>query len=153
AITVSAQTTTLTERDGLELLGNPTAGPYVEITVMDNGHGLTPEAWRSVLLEPFFSTKPRHHGIGLALVYRILHSYRGGLRLDSEPGRGTQAHVFLPLALGLAPVAADHADLAPSNGSERVLVVDDDPLIRQLMCTRLEKAGYDGTGAGDGVQA
>jgi len=95
-VTFSARVTDLTDQDCLELLGNTAPGPHVEITIADSGCGFSPEARRRLFTEPFFSNKPRHRGLGLAVVYGILQTYRGGLRFGPDPEQGTVVRLFLP---------------------------------------------------------
>ncbi len=97
-VTLTARLVTLTESDSRQVLGNAAAGPHVEITIADNGKGLGTVARQYLFRELFFSTKPRHQGLGLAIVYGILHAYRGGLRLDPGPEGGTVVRVVLPVA-------------------------------------------------------
>ncbi|HLN26149.1 MAG TPA: response regulator [Gemmataceae bacterium] len=152
-ISLSAQVAELTGWDCLELLGNPSPGRFVEIRVADDGIGLSPEAQQRLFLEPFFSSKPRHRGMGLASIYGTLHAYRGGMRLDPGGEKGTVVRIYIPVAK--AP------DEAPSEGhpgkgkatGEKVLVVDDDPLTLHFMCSILERAGYRVHRATDGAQA
>jgi signal transduction histidine kinase/ActR/RegA family two-component response regulator len=136
SVSITATPTLLTQDDCLDLMGNPTPGPFVELAVTDDGCGFSAEASRLCLNELFFSTKPRHKGLGLAVVYGILQAHNGGLRIDAGAERGTSVKVYLPAAPGLAP---SHAK---QNGRERVLIVDDDPIILQLCSTTLERAGY-----------
>ena len=75
------------------------AGPHVLVTVSDTGAGIKPEVRRRLFAEPFFTTKVRHRGLGLAVAFRILSAHRGGVQLDPAPppGPGTVARVVLPL--------------------------------------------------------
>ncbi|MBL8793112.1 MAG: hypothetical protein JNM56_04345 [Planctomycetia bacterium] len=98
SITVTARVLSLGKTEAAALIGQPSPGPGVEIVVADSGPGLSADAQRRVLHEPFFTTKPRHRGLGLPVVYRILQAHRGGFHLESEPGRGTTVRMFLPLA-------------------------------------------------------
>jgi signal transduction histidine kinase len=98
SITVSARVLKLTAADALDLFGNLRPGPYVEICVADTGTGLSPEAQRLLFATPFYSTKPRHRGIGLATAYGILHVHYGGLRLYPGTDHGAVARVLIPLA-------------------------------------------------------
>jgi K+-sensing histidine kinase KdpD len=99
-VTLVARSATLTEADCLGLFGNPGPGPCVEVAVSDTGCGLSLEVQRHLLAEPFFSSKPGHRGLGLAIVHGILHVHRGGFRLDPGPERGAVVRLFLPLAGG-----------------------------------------------------
>jgi CheY-like chemotaxis protein len=91
-----------------------------------------------LLVEPFFTTKTRHRGYGLGVAYGILSSHGGALAV--EPARvGTLARAYLPVAAAGVPVRPP--ELAATAG-QRVLVVDDDPMILQLVQTTLQRAGY-----------
>jgi CheY-like chemotaxis protein len=151
-VTLSARRTDLEELDCLDLLGNPMAGPHVELVVTDTGCGISPEARARLFLEPFFTTKPRHRGLGLAAVFGLLQSHRGGLRLGPTLEQGTAVRVFLPLAFEAS--RSTLGDASPSLASgEKVLVVDDDPLLLQFVCTTLQRAGYRVQGAAGADEA
>jgi nitrogen-specific signal transduction histidine kinase/CheY-like chemotaxis protein len=104
----------------------------VRVDVSDTGCGMTPEVLRRVFT-PFFTTKPTGtgSGLGLAISRRIVDALGGGISIESAPGRGTVAHVFLPRAEDRQERAAAAADPAPRTSRRgRVLVVDDDALVR-----------------------
>jgi signal transduction histidine kinase len=109
AICLTAQATRLTASDCLDLFGTPTPGQAVELCVSDKGSGLSAETQQKLFAEPFFSTRPGHRGMGLAVVYGIVQAHHGGFRLDPGPeGRGAVARVVLPLAAaGTQPTASD----------------------------------------------
>src|SRR4029079_6808191 len=118
--------------------------------ITDTGCGLSPEVRRRIFAEPFFSTKPRHRGLGLAVVYGILRAHRGGIRVEQGAERGTVVHLYFPVvAHGAPPAPVLSAPAALPAQGERILVVDDEPLVLQLMCTTLAKAGYQAQGATD----
>lgn len=96
AIAVAARRIDLTAAACTELWGDAKPGPFVEFTVADRGGGLAPATRQRLFHEPFFSNKPRHRGLGLAIVCRILISRRGGFRLEPASEGGTVARVFLP---------------------------------------------------------
>jgi signal transduction histidine kinase len=112
-VRVSARTVELTEADARGYLGRAAAGPYLQIAVSDTGPGIKPEVRRRLFVEPFFTTKVRHRGLGLAVAYRVLCSHRGGIQLDPvpPPGTGTMAKVVLPLA-AVRPPAVVPAPIA-----------------------------------------
>jgi signal transduction histidine kinase len=83
--------------------GRPAAGPHVEVRVADQGAGLTDEARRKMFVEPFFTTKFRHRGLSLAVVYRMVYAHRGGVQADARPGQGTIVRVVFPLAAARVP--------------------------------------------------
>jgi signal transduction histidine kinase/ActR/RegA family two-component response regulator len=126
--------------DCLDYFGDPRPGEQVEIVVADDGPGLSPEARRGLFADPFFSTKPRRRGLGLATAYGILYAHRGGLRLLPGPGgRGVRAEAVVPVA---GPAAAPPLTNGEAASGERVLVVDDDPRVLQFVAATLERAGY-----------
>jgi signal transduction histidine kinase/FixJ family two-component response regulator len=138
-IKVSARSRSLTAEQCLDLFGVAEPGSYVEVAVVDNGSGLSPEVCRRLLVEPFFTTKTRQRGYGLAVVHGILVSHRGALAIEPLAD-GTAARVYLPLASVPATVAG--AEPTTSMTGERVLVVDDDPLVLKLAQATLQRAGF-----------
>jgi two-component system, cell cycle sensor histidine kinase and response regulator CckA len=149
--------TSVVAREPHALLPRPddTATALVRLQVCDSGAGMAPEVLEH-LFEPFFTTKPAGQGtgLGLATCYGIVHQHGGRIYVESQPGVGTTVTVELPSCA--APAAADapslqHA-LAPE-GRELLLVVDDEPGIRALMCRVLEGAGYSVLLAADGAEA
>lgn len=113
--------------------------PAVRITVRDTGPGIDP--WiRERIFEPYFTTKPERAGMGLPTVHGIVRQCGGEVSVESVPGEGTAVHLLLP-ATGAPPEAPDApAGLAP--GTERILVVDDEDLVRNVVRAVLERAGY-----------
>jgi signal transduction histidine kinase len=106
-VRVAALPVELTEADARGYLGRPSAGAHVLVTLTDTGIGIKPEVRRRLFVEPFFTTKVRHRGLGLAIAYRILCAHRGGIQIDSvpPPGSGTQVRVVLPLSPVRPPAA------------------------------------------------
>jgi signal transduction histidine kinase len=98
SVSLSARRQELSEADSAEAWGAADAGPHVEVQVLDTGCGLTAEVRRRLFHEPLFTTKPRHSGLGLAIVVRTLQANRGGLVLQPADHRGTRARLFLPIA-------------------------------------------------------
>lgn len=114
-VRVTARTVELTAADARAYLGKAEAGPHVLVTVSDTGPGIKPDVRRRVFAEPFYTTKVRHRGLGLAVAFRILSAHRGGVQLDPAPppGTGTVARVVLPLAAHRAAVAPPAASTTP----------------------------------------
>ncbi len=148
AITVSAHTVELNAAEARQLFGDVRPGAYVEVRIADSGAGLTPEARRQLFTEPFFSTKPRSRGFGLAIAYGILSAHHGGIELVGRAEGGTLVRLVLPVAAIAAPTVPVPRPPAASPspparaGSEKVLVVDDDPMILHFVTTSLQRAGF-----------
>jgi signal transduction histidine kinase/ActR/RegA family two-component response regulator len=118
-----------------------TPGPYVMIEVSDTGCGMD-ELTRSRIFEPFFTTKEKGTGLGLSTVYGIVKQSGGYVWVYSEPGQGTTFKVYLPRVEQAADALNVPAASEPVRGSETVLLVEDDELVRGLALDVLELSGY-----------
>lgn len=126
----------------------------VNITIRDNGPGI-PDQLKARIFEPLFTTKGvgSGTGIGLALCNRIVEVHGGKIRLDSRKGGGAQFLIRLP-ASTLASRIADAEQVAGrSAGAKRILVIDDEEDVADLMAEILEEAGYEVMAAGSGAEA
>jgi signal transduction histidine kinase len=103
-LSVTSELIELAESEARDLLGNASAGPFVGICVSDEGSGVKEVHRKRLFVEPFFTTKVRHRGLGLPVVYRIVHAHRGGVRYQAS-GRGSIFQLFLPLAAARAAVS------------------------------------------------
>jgi PAS domain S-box-containing protein len=122
--------------------GSP--GLYVVLSVGDTGTGISPEHLPHIF-EPFFTTKDvgKGTGLGLATVYGIVHQHRGWITVDSEPNRGTVFQIFLPASNQEPDTVADVTYTLPSrSGKETILLVEDEPALRNLVKCILERSGY-----------
>ncbi len=135
------------------------AQPVVRISVRDTGTGIPPEVMQR-LCEPFFTTKEQHKGTGLGLSTALgtITSAGGLLRVESEVGKGTTFHVYLPVANQPAsgvPTSGAHrlSFLKPSAQARRVLVVEDDPEVRATVSAALLAGGFAVVEASDGQAA
>lgn len=97
-VKLSARVSELDAQHAATLVGRASAGSFVEVTVSDSGGQLSPEVQRRLFYEPFFTTKPRHRGLGLAIVYRIVAAHGGGLQVNPSEHGETVVRVFLPVA-------------------------------------------------------
>jgi PAS domain S-box-containing protein len=129
-------------------------GRYVLLAVADTGHGVD-RATQARLFEPFFTTKPvgKGTGLGLAMVYGILKASGGHVSVESEPGRGTTFHLFLPAVERPETVPLPASRYAQPGGTETVLVVEDEAGVRALARQALEARGYQVLEASDGETA
>lgn len=109
--------------------------------VMDNGPGMDLMTLQRVF-EPFFTTKGAGTGLGLATAYAIIVEHGGTIECASRPNRGTEFVIKLPVHAGAIESIPEPTVSAFVGGSERILVVDDDPLVRQVTSAALREAGY-----------
>ena len=126
----------------------------VEVEVQDGGVGMD-EATRQRLFEPFFTTKElgKGTGLGLATVYAIVEQCGGEIRVDTAPGRGTRMTLRLPRSDEVPTRSLPSEGTGPPRGSETVLVVEDDPLVRRVTARALRELGYQVLEAVDGEEA
>ncbi|HEX9872078.1 MAG TPA: ATP-binding protein, partial [Candidatus Tectomicrobia bacterium] len=120
------------------------AGSYVLLTVRDTGRGMDATT-RSRLFEPFFSTKSRGRGTGLGLstVYGVISQSGGHIEVDSAPGRGTVLKIYLPqIEKPATPQKPDASTVKLQQGSETVLLVEDEDEVRAAVCESLRMRGY-----------
>jgi len=121
---------------GTITIGTEVQGRWLVITVSDDGIGMSEEV-KARCLEPFFSTKEdQGTGLGLGSVHGIVRRHEGEIDIQSEEGRGTSISVSLPLEKSAKPPEAPKPASAPS-ATLRVLVVEDEPLVREVICVYL----------------
>jgi two-component system, cell cycle sensor histidine kinase and response regulator CckA len=134
--------------------GDISPGEYVMLAVSDTGTGMTEEVRRRAF-EPFFTTKPVGvgTGLGLATCYGIVKQNRGAIFLYSEPGRGTTIKAYFPRAAGVAPKLEAAPRDTTEAGTEAILLVEDDSLVRDVAERTLRQAGYSVMTAADGMIA
>lgn len=121
------------------------AGRFVRLRITDTGIGMD-SATLGRIFEPFFTTKDvgKGTGLGLATAYGIVKQHEGWLEVDSEPGKGSTFHVFLPASDKVPAFAEEEAaSAAPvAGGSETILIVEDEPVLRSMARDILEEYGY-----------
>ncbi|MCW5751263.1 MAG: PAS domain S-box protein [Alphaproteobacteria bacterium] len=131
-------------------------GPYVMVAVSDTGAGMDPATMERAF-EPFFTTKDvgKGSGLGLSMVYGFVSQSRGHVRLESEPGAGTVVRIYLPRAAAAATGNSSSAldDERIETGTERILLVEDDDLVRDHVQGQLASLGYEVVAVRSGVAA
>ncbi|MGH9806352.1 MAG: ATP-binding protein [Terriglobia bacterium] len=143
SITVSSRDIQLRDKDTAGIPGS-TPGQYVELAVTDSGTGMSKETLAHIF-DPFFTTKAEGKGTGLGLstVFGIAKQSDGDVAIDSEPGRGTTIRVYLPrVAEPAQQVQAPTTDGELPRGSETILLVDDEELVRGFEREVLTSSGY-----------
>jgi signal transduction histidine kinase/CheY-like chemotaxis protein len=134
-------------------------GPYLHVTVTDDGPGLPPEHLSRVF-DPYFTTKSDGHGLGLATVHSILKRHRGHIDIESQLGVGTTFHFWLPAIAQPASAQPPRANLSASAAPDgfprftgRALVMDDELTIRRILQHFLARLGFEPTAVADGAAA
>ncbi|HEY83558.1 MAG TPA: PAS domain S-box protein [Chloroflexi bacterium] len=131
------------------------AGIYVLISVSDTGGGMDKQT-QSRIFEPFFTTKEQGEGtgLGLATVYGIVEQSGGHLFVKSQPGQGSTFNVYLPAAQAFDPLLDTGQSLpAQPEGTETILLVEDEDIVRRLIARILHEAGYTVLEAANGKEA
>ncbi|MDM8537415.1 ATP-binding protein [Desulfobacterales bacterium HSG17] len=168
-LTIEAQNHIISDENGVKL---PLAqGKYVKVTVQDKGTGI-PEENLPRIFDPYFTTKEmgtqKGMGLGLAIIRSIIHKHKGFIFAESEPGAGSAFHIYLPahendklnadFKIGADvpdsdPVLSEHNYEKRDLSVKKILVMDDEEMIRDLVCHILKKLGYEPGCAKDGIEA
>jgi PAS domain S-box-containing protein len=125
-------------------------GDYVMIAIRDRGIGMPKEVVHRIF-DPFYTTKAKGHGLGLATCYSIIKRHGGYIDVESEPGKGSTFRVYLPASM--EPVVADTATIVKHRGVGTVMVMDDEDVIRNTLRKMLESLGYAVVCKNDGKEA
>ena len=132
-----------------------TPGEYINVAVSDTGTGMTPEVLEKVF-DPFFTTKEvgKGSGLGLSMVYGFVKQSKGHITIYSEVDHGTTVKLYMPRSQeGAAKIDTEDEALDDARGSERILVVEDDPSVRKVPVKILRGHGYQVAEAGSGEEA
>lgn len=124
---------------------------YVQVSIGDSGKGIE-ESHLGHIFEPYFSTKQEGSGLGLAVCHSIIQKHSGEIHVESEIGRGTRFIFYLPAILGnrLSPVSFESA---PSPGSGKIMIMDDEEMVCKLAADMLAHLGYEVIRVSDGNEA
>lgn len=146
-VKVACENVVVSEDDDLGLA----PGRYVKISIKDQGNGIS-QAHRGKVFDPYFTTKGKGSGLGLTSAYSIVKKHGGRLTVESTEGAGSTFTMFLPASL--APVAVSESEEAGLHcGSGKILVMDDDEILLDVIGAMLEGMGYEAEFAQDGKQA
>jgi len=127
------------------------AGNYIRISIQDTGPGIAPDHLPKIF-DPYFTTKKDGSGLGLSIVHSIVQNHEGHIFVDSQPGAGTTFQIYLPAS----PKKVSRNEDEPSQvfkGSGKILVMDDEEMIRDFAKELLEYLGYEVELARDGAEA
>lgn len=128
-------------------------GQYVKVSIADHGVGI-PADELDKIFDPFFTTKKLGSGLGLAITNSIINNHGGHIEVDSEPGVGTTFTFYLPASTGRSLSSLKQESVVNSvQGKGRVLIMDDEKMIRDLIGNMLESFGYEALFARDGEEA
>ena len=126
-------------------------GHYVKITVADQGIGI-PSNYLGKIFDPYFTTKQKGSGLGLATVHSIIRNNAGYITVKSQVGVGTTFYVYLPAVAGKISTQKE-SPAAPIQGQGRILIMDDEEMVRKVLGTMLKKLGYEVDDAVSGEEA
>jgi PAS domain S-box-containing protein len=141
------------EPDDKNMLLHLLAGEYVKFTVADTGVGIGPDVIPKIF-DPYFTTKEvgKGTGMGLAIIHGVMKECGGAITVDSKLGQGAAFHVYFPVVKEVTvPVTQEQEDIP--RGTERVLLVDDEPILADMGKDMLERLGYHVTVQYDSSQA
>jgi PAS domain S-box-containing protein len=144
-IRVTADNLVLEEERGMQVK----PGRYIRISIQDQGTGIA-EKHLSKIFDPYFTTKNEGSGLGLAAAYSIIKKHSGHISVDSLLGAGTTFSIYLPVSDKAIPVKEEAALLT---GEGKVLLMDDDRVLREMVDEMLEMLGYETEFAEDGAEA
>jgi PAS domain S-box-containing protein len=114
---------------------------YVKISIHDDGTGI-PEEVLPKIFDPFFTTKQKGNGLGLAICHSIVKRHGGWIDVESAPGKGTTFHIYLPASRKTSAMVSPQKQASFHRGSGRILIMDDEEIIRQSVGKILDTLGY-----------
>ena len=142
--------------DNVEFIANediplPHENNYLKITISDNGAGISEDAIENIF-DPYFSTKKNGSGLGLAISHSIISKHNGHIGVQSKPGQGTTFTIYLPTSARSHPADKEKATIY-TKGSGKILVMDDEAMVRNVAQSMLMYLGYEVVCANHGTEA
>jgi PAS domain S-box-containing protein len=147
-ITVTVENVVLQER----IIAALPAGAYVKVSIRDEGTGI-PDEHLPKIFDPYFTTKQQGSGLGLASVYSIIKKHDGHITVASKPGQGATFHVYLPASQNVTTAQPAAPACPVVAGQGRILIMDDEQLVREVSGEMLKELGYEVAFAQHGAQA
>jgi len=147
-VRIAAENKSIEANDGLPL----TKGKYVKVSISDQGCGIPKENIKKIF-DPYFTTKDKGSGLGLTAAYSIIEKHHGYIQVESEAGTGTTFSVYLPASDSLLLIEKKEFQYFPADKKGRILIMDDEEILRNFVVRMLKKAGYEVSAASDGVEA
>jgi len=147
-LTIQGENKTVSSVDNLPI----TEGQYVKITISDTGVGI-PDKILERVFEPYFTTKQSGSGLGLATCYSIIKQHGGLLKVYSEVGKGSSISIYIPATILKVDSEDKHDEFKPLVGSGKILIMDDEEIIRTTLGQMLEHLGFEVAHANDGHEA
>jgi len=147
-VRIAAENKSIEANDGLPL----TKGKYVKVSISDQGCGVPKENIKKIF-DPYFTTKDKGSGLGLTAAYSIIEKHHGYIQVESEAGTGTTFSVYLPASESSLLIEKKESEYFPAGKKGRILIMDDEEILRNFVVRMLKKAGYEVSAASDGVEA
>jgi len=116
-------------------------GKYIKITMQDQGTGISKDNLRNIF-DPYFTTKKKGHGLGLATSYSIIKNHGGHIEVESELEKGTKFHIYLPATGENIPIS-NKSRLKSVKSGKKILVMDDEEDVKSILGRMLKKLGYE----------
>ncbi|SMC36831.1 His Kinase A (phospho-acceptor) domain-containing protein [Desulfocicer vacuolatum DSM 3385] len=152
-VMVTAEDLTIKAKNSFSIPLSP--GPYIRISIKDTGTGIAKKNLHSIF-DPYFTTKPTGSGLGLATAHSIIEKHGGFIGVESQEKKGTTFHIYLPASMkGIhgsgSPINASMTTLSQGHG--KILIMDDEEMVRKVVGELLKHMGYAPDFAKDGVEA
>ncbi len=148
--TIQVSARNLSSKEARSLRLSP--GKYIGIDISDHGVGILPEHLNRIF-EPYFTTKQKGSGLGLATVYSIIRNHDAYITVESEVGTGTTFHIYLPASSKPVTGSEEMPADTPITGRGKILVMDDEDIIRDFLYHELTDIGYDVKVTSNGTEA